>query len=105
MIYEILVKQTDSGFIAAIFGLPDCTVEAASCEEAIAKAKIKAQAWTATGEFVEIHRDGVIKVCDLPGAKERGIGIFADVPEEEWNEFLAAMKEYRDQIDADPNIP
>ena len=36
---------------------------------------------------------------------KRGVGIFADVPEEEWNEFLTTMKEYRAQVDADPNIP
>ncbi len=103
MICEILIKQTDNGFIATVFGLPDCTSEAASREEATAKVKVKAQAWIATGEFIELSRSGEINVRDLPGAKERGVGIFADEDEESWNSFLAAMKEYRQQIDSDPN--
>lgn len=105
MLCEILIKQTESGFIATVFGFPDCVAEGTSREEAIMSARRKAQGWIRTGEFVQIADGQVANGCDWSGAKDRGVGIFADIPNEQWNDFLAAIKEYRDQIDANPNEP
>ncbi len=95
MFCEILVKQTDTGFIAAVLGLPDCTAEAPNREEAIARVKAKAQSWTTTGEFVQIG--------GVHAQSKVGFGIFAD--DQMFNDFTAALKEVRAEIDADPNQP
>ncbi|MGH9800931.1 MAG: type II toxin-antitoxin system HicB family antitoxin [Blastocatellia bacterium] len=95
MFCEILVKQTESGFIAAVLGLPDCVAEAIDREEAIAKVKAKAQSWTTTGEFVQIG--------DNHTQSKVGFGIFAD--QQMFDEFTAALKQVRAEIDANPNQP
>lgn len=95
MFCEILVKQTERGFMAAVLGLPSCVVEAPDREEAIAKVKAQAQSWTTTGEFVQIS--------DVHAAPVNGFGIFAD--DQMFNEFTAALQQVRAEIDADPNQP
>lgn len=99
MICEVLVEQEQQGFTATLLGLPGCIVQAPTRDEAIEKIRLQAQDWlsegkSAKGEIVQVE-------IDLPNARERGVGIFAD--DETFPEFLAAMKAYRDQIDSDPN--
>jgi len=99
MTCEVLVTQEQGGFIAMLLGLPGCVVQAPTRDEAIEKVRLRAQNWLtesrpADGEIVQVE-------IDLPNARERGVGAFAD--DETFPEFLAAVKAYRDQIDADPN--
>jgi predicted RNase H-like HicB family nuclease len=95
MICEILVKQTGNGFLAAIPGLPDCLAEAPSKEEAIAKVKNQAQTWAATGEFVRINSLGL--------KSQLGNGTLTSP--QFLDDLMAAVKEVRAEIDADPNQP
>ncbi len=97
MTCDIWIRPVESGFVAAILGLPGCFVEAATRDEVIEKARLEVRNLLAEGEIVRIEID------DLPQAKERGVGIFAHVDDETWNQFLTAVKEYRQQVDADPN--
>jgi len=99
MICEVLVKQEQDGFTATLLGLPGCIAQAATREEAIEKLRSRAQDWLTEGEPSEgevVHVE-----LDLPNARERGVGAFAD--DETFPDFLAAVKAYREQIDADPN--
>lgn len=96
MICEVLIREGQSGFIATVLGLPGCSVQATTRAEAIEKARLQAQDWLSEGEVVRVE-------IDVPQAAKRGVGIFAD--DETFPEFLAAMKAYREQLDADPNAP
>lgn len=95
MFCEILVRPTDSGFLAAVLGLPDCYVEARDRDEAIAQVKVQAQSWTTTGEFVQIS--------DARKPVKNGYRIFAD--EQMYEDFTSAIRQVRAEIDADPNQP
>ena len=97
MTCEIWVRPVENGFLATVPGLPGCAVEAPTRDEAIEKARLEVRNLLAEGEIVRVEID------DLPQAKERVVGIFADVDDETWNEFLIAMREYRAQVDANPN--
>jgi hypothetical protein len=97
MTCEIWVRSVENGFLATVLGLPGCAVEAPTRDEAIEKARLEVRNLLAEGEIVRVEID------DLPQAKERGVGIFAHLDDETWNQFLTAMKEYRQQVDADPN--
>lgn len=97
MTCEILVKPGQSGFIATVLGLPGCTVQAPTRDEAIEKARQQAEDWLAEGgEIVKVE-------INVPHAYARGAGIFANESEESWNAFQAAMREYREQLNADTN--
>jgi len=97
MTCDIFVRPFERGFIAAILGVPGCIVEAATRDEAIEKACNEMRNWLTAGEIVRVEIE-----CP-PEAQKLGVGIFADEDDESWNEFLTAMKEYRQQVDADPN--
>ncbi len=99
MTCEVLVTQEQEGFTAILLGLPGCVAQAPTRNEAIEKVRLQAQDWLTEaklggGEIVRVE-------VDVPYAQQRGVGIFAD--DETFPEFLAAMKAYRDQVDADPN--
>jgi len=96
MTCEIWVRPVENGFVATVLGLPGYPVEAPTREEAIEKARREIENLFANGEIVRVE----IEVP--PQAKARGVGIFADEDEESWDNFLAAMKDYRQQLDADP---
>lgn len=97
MTCEILIRPVENGFAATVLGLPGCVVEAPTRDEAIEKARREIESLFANGEIIRVE----IEIP--PQAKARGVGIFADEDEESWNNFLAAMKEYRQRLDADPN--
>ncbi len=99
MTCEIWVGPSENGFAAMVLGLPGCAVEAPTRAEAIEKARSQAHNLLTRGEVVRVE-------IELPAqAKARGVGIFADEDEESWSSFLTAMKEYRQQVNADPNRP
>lgn len=97
MILDILVKPIDGGFMATVLGLPDCTAEAPTREAAIEQARREAQERMAGGEVVRVN-------VDTPQRNAKfGIGMWAN--DELFDDFVAAMKRYREEIDADPNVP
>lgn len=99
MICEVLVEREPQGFTATLLGLPGCIVQAPTRDEAIEKVRLQAQGWLSEGKS---EKGEIVQIeIDLSNARERGVGVFAD--DETFPEFLAAMKAYRDQVDADPN--
>jgi predicted RNase H-like HicB family nuclease len=97
MTVDILVKPVDNGFQATVIGLPDCTAEAPTRDEAIEQARQEARELIAEGEVVRVELEGPKKYT------KPGIGMWAD--DELFDEFVAEMKRYREQVDADPNQP
>jgi predicted RNase H-like HicB family nuclease len=97
MTCDLWIRQREDGFVVTVPGLPGFVIEAATRDQAVEKARAEIRSLLASGELVRID------LGDIPEAKARGVGIFADVDDETWNQFLAAMKEYRDQLDTDPN--
>ncbi|MGH9840957.1 MAG: type II toxin-antitoxin system HicB family antitoxin [Blastocatellia bacterium] len=98
MICEVLIRQQPDGFTATLVGLPGCTAQANTRDEAIEKVRLQAQDWLSesgpgNSEIVKVE-------LDLPQARERGVGIFAN--DETFPEFLAAMKAYREELNSDP---
>ena len=99
MICDVLIEREQQGFTATLLGLPGCVVQAPTRDEAIEKVRLQAQDWLSEGKS---EKGEIVQIeIDLPNARARGAGIFAD--DETFPEFLAAMKAYRDQLDADPN--
>jgi predicted RNase H-like HicB family nuclease len=94
MTCEILVRPSENGFTATVLGLPDCTVEAATREEAIQKARVEAQNLIAAGEIIRVE----IGQTQPP---QSFAGMWAD--DETFDDFVAAMKAYRQQVNSDPN--
>lgn len=99
MTCDIWVKSVENGFVATIPGLPHRSFEAHTREGAVEQARQELSNFFARGEIVRVEID------IPPSARARGVGIFADEDDESWNGFLTAMKEYRQQVDADPNEP
>ncbi len=101
MTCEVLVKQEQEGFIATLLGLPGCVAQATTRAEAIEKVRLQAQDWLTEGEAA---KGEIVKVeLEISQARERGVGVFADVDDETWNRFQASIKEYRDEVDANPD--
>ena len=98
MTLDIYIKPLGNRFLAAVFGLPNCTAEAPTPEEAIEQVQQEAQKWAKTNA-----------VASLPGnerprrSPKELIGMWAD--DEQWDEFIAAMKQYREELDANSDAP
>lgn len=96
MTLEILVRPQGKGFKATVKGFDECTVEAPTREEAIALARHEAEEWIENSEVIKVET-----VSPRPFAHRiphRGIGMWAD--DETFDDFVAAMKQYREQLDA-----
>lgn len=98
MNFHIHITSSEQGFCATPLGLPVGSVEAGTREEAIAKARL------AIAEFLWNEDVIPVDIASREEARKRGAGIFADVPEEEWQAYLAAIQEYRRQVDAEESI-
>ncbi len=96
MTCDILIRPTESGFAATILGLPDCTTEAATRDEAIQRVKAEAEDLLAKSEIVQAEINGT-------PARKSFAGMWAN--DSTFNDFVAAMKAYREDLDADPNQP
>jgi predicted RNase H-like HicB family nuclease len=98
MICEVLVRRQRDSFTATLVGLPGCTVEAQTRDEAIERVRSQALDWLSEGKAGSSE---IVKIeLDLPYALERGAGIFANESEESWNQFLEAMREHRRELNA-----
>lgn len=97
MQYQVFVQsRSDTNFIASVIGIPDCTAEGTTREDAIAKAKQALQNHLENGELVTIDLDSPSNGQDIdPWIKH--MGIFADDPT--FDDFLAEVAAYRQQVD------
>ncbi len=96
MILDIYVKPLENGFLATVFGLPNCIAEAPTPEEAIEQVQQEAQKWQ--------KADAVASVAGterLRRSPKELIGMWAD--DEQWDEFVEAMRSYRAELDANPD--
>jgi predicted RNase H-like HicB family nuclease len=97
MTLNIYVKPIENGFLATVSGLPDCLAEAPTPEEAIEQVQHAAQRWK--------KAEAVASVDDEIGERptKRFVGMWAN--NELFDEFVDEMKQYRAELDANPNIP
>jgi predicted RNase H-like HicB family nuclease len=101
MQYQVFV-QTDSPtkYRASILGIPDCTAEGNTKEEAIANARTVLEHQLTQGELVTIDLETVVTQDD-PWLKH--MGLFADDPT--FDDFTAEMAAYRQEIDTEAIAP
>ncbi len=95
MTLEILVRPKGKGFKATVKGFDECTVEAPTRDEAVALARHEAEEWIENSEVIKVETASTSRI------PYRGIGMWAD--DETFDDFVAAMKQYRAQVDADPD--
>jgi hypothetical protein len=100
MTLKIIVRPVEAGFEATVLGLADCKGSASTREAALELAQQSAEAWLAECEIVAIEvSPGHLR---RKHAVEEYIGIFKDDPF--WDDFIAAMAEYRREVDARQDI-
>jgi predicted RNase H-like HicB family nuclease len=95
MTLEILVKPKGNGYRAFVKGYPECTVDAPTREEAVKQARTEAEDWMNNSEVIKVE------TSDSHRIPHRGIGMWAE--DETFDDFVEAMKQYRTQLDADPD--
>jgi hypothetical protein len=96
MQYQVLVQhQPDQSFLAAVLGVPDCSGEGQTEEEAIAKAKAALEARLAQGKVVTIEVDLRNGHVDNPLLKH--FGRLKDDPT--FDDFMEKIAEYRREVD------
>ncbi len=96
MTIEILVKPKGSGFRAIVKDYADCAFDAPTREEAIRQARHEAEDWIARAERI------CVEVDESHRLPNDGVGILANDPF--FDEFVAEMKSYREQLDAVPQV-
>ena len=89
---EILIRPTANGFAATILGLPNCTTEAATRLEALEKVKVEAEELLAQSEIVEAE-------LNVKPKRKSFAGLWAN--DKTFDKFLAAMKSYRAELNAE----
>jgi predicted RNase H-like HicB family nuclease len=94
MTYEVLITPTENGFAAAVLGLPALIAEAATRDEALAKAQAEAEELLNKSELVRVEVKG-------KAARKSFAGMWAN--DKTFNAFIAAMKAYRAELNADPD--
>ena len=93
MQYQILVKQqTNNSFLATALGIPQCTAEAETKEQAVVKAKEAIEILVAQGEIVTVE---VAAISSNPWLKIHGQ--LKDEPL--FDAFVAELKVYRESVD------
>jgi predicted RNase H-like HicB family nuclease len=97
MTLDIYVKSLGNSFLAAVFGLPDCSAEAPTPEEAIEQVQQAAQRWKKTNAVASVEGE----TRERP--TKRFVGMWAN--NELFDEFVAEMKQYRAELDANPDTP
>ena len=125
MQYQILVQnQSHNGYIASVFGMPECVGEAATREEAIAMAKTALSERLARTEVVTVELETLHlkKIDNLPphadaendsrinGQGETSAsnpwldsaGAFKDDPT--WDDFVAKLESYRRDANAEEPV-
>lgn len=97
MTLEIYVRPKGKGFKAIVKGFAECSVEAPTRDEAVALARHEAEALIENSDVIKVETSLQPRVAHrIP---HRGIGMWAE--DETFDDFVAAMKQYREQLDAD----
>jgi predicted RNase H-like HicB family nuclease len=100
MAFEILVKPTENGFLATVPGLPDCTVEAATREEAIERVRQEAKDWIERSEIIPLELPEAAKLKRSP---KDFVGMWEH--NELFDEFQKEIQQYRAELDAQSEAP
>ena len=95
MFYDVLVRETNGHFKATVLGLPDCTVEAPTRSEAIRRVHAAAADLLTQGDLVRIEISPPVSPPPLVSFA----GMWAD--DDTFDDFTAAMAEYRRDLDAE----
>ncbi len=95
---DILVWPHESGFLATVLGLPVPVVQATTREAAIQQAQDEAQTLLAKSEVVHVENGANVRKSKTLRV---GPGMWKD--NALYDEFVAAMKEARAEINANPN--
>jgi predicted RNase H-like HicB family nuclease len=97
MVYDILVTEhPDNGYSARPLLWPELVLSGKDEAEVLARIRIALADFLAQSHIVRI---------EVESATDRGdpwlhyAGIWSDIPDSEWNEYLAAIGEFRAQID------
>jgi hypothetical protein len=94
MTYDVLVTKKEQKFIARVRAWPAILVEGDTEEEVLRKAQADLQALLMSGRIVQLTLD--VQPDDHPWRPFAGM--FAD--DSDWDEFQAAMQQYREDIDS-----
>ncbi len=92
MQYQILVKQQNNSFLATALGIPECSVEAQTREQAVIKAREAIENWLAQGEIITVE---VETASSNPWLKLHGQ--LKDEPL--FDDFVAEVNSYRKSVD------
>ncbi|BDA73625.1 hypothetical protein RIVM261_038850 [Rivularia sp. IAM M-261] len=99
MQYQVFVQNNpDKKFTASVVGIPNCSVEGSTKEEAIELARAAIEKQLANGDLITIEVNKVPKHLENDPLI-KNIGIFADDPT--FDDFLAEIAAYRQQVDAE----
>ena len=103
MTIKVVVSKSAVGYFAMVPGFSDCSVEASTREAAIEQVKVEARDMLAKASELDFE---ITEVPELKKRKELSdyFGMWKD--DETWDEFTAAVQEYRRQVDAaDSELP
>ena len=93
MIYDVLVTQKDTKFIAHVRQWPAVNAEGETEEEALRKIQMDLKSLLSKGRVVQLEIDEASE--EHPW--KQFAGMFADDPD--WNAFQAAIQQYREERD------
>lgn len=99
MQYDILVTPVNGHFRGRVIGLSEIVIEAETRQEVIEQVEREIRQLLAESEIVKID----IKAEGQPHPLAKFAGMWKDDPQ--FDEFVAAMQNYRTEVDADPNQP
>ena len=96
MRHDVYVRPSNNGFLATIAAVPERTIEAATREEVIVKAHAELKNIIAQGFLVSIETDETER-------HKKPLSSFAGMwaNDSTFDDFLAAMKAYREELNAE----
>lgn len=95
MTYLVLLENRGTDYVAHVPALPGCEVHAGTEQEALEKARQAITARLEKVKVVPLEVETPVHGMDHPWLRDAGI--FKDDPT--WDEFQAAIAEYRREID------
>jgi predicted RNase H-like HicB family nuclease len=97
MQYQVLIQsQSEHQFVASVVGVPNCSAEGTSREEAVTKAESALKKKLADGELVTIEVE-TLSPREKPDPWLQHSGVFADDPT--FEDFLQEVEAYRQAVD------
>ncbi len=97
MQYQIFVQsQNQNGYVAAVIGMPDCTAEGRTEDEAVNKTKAALEERLAQGKIITVE---VASPQQTEHPLLKHFGRFKD--DSTFDDFLAEIDKYRRELDAE----